>query len=104
MKHSLPYGALASGSKRGKANSGLGTFGPNGKASSASNNSELRMNSNQDDNHLEQKRRSQHVNPTKQTPALVPSSKFGGNDTPVSEPAKGLDDDFDSPNKGVSRG
>ena len=49
MKHSHPYGALASGSKRGKANSGLGTFGPNGKASTLSNNSELKTNSNQDD-------------------------------------------------------
>jgi len=41
----------------------------------------------------------------KNNQALLPNSKFGGTDTPVSEPtAKGQDDDFDSPNKGVSRG
>jgi hypothetical protein len=46
LKHSHPYGALASGSKRGKASSGLGTFGPNGKESTYSNNSEIKMHSN----------------------------------------------------------
>jgi len=43
LKHSHPYGALASGNKRGKANSGLGTFGPNGKESTHSINSDLKV-------------------------------------------------------------
>lgn len=43
LKHNHPYGALASGNKRGKANSGLGTFGPNGKESTHSINSDLKV-------------------------------------------------------------
>lgn len=48
LKHSHPYGALAaSGTKRGKAGSGLGSFGPNGKASTQSTNSEFKAHSTQ---------------------------------------------------------